>query len=262
MLSFPAVRGTAIDNVFAGLILALGLAAGVATFWTRWRIAAVFLVTYGLLILAWQWAVARFLVPLLPLLALAFFAGIHTVASRLRPHLANSIVIALAAAFCLTGTVRGWDMLVARMQCDREAPRQSPSCFNPDQLAFFAAAEHVRASLPPGATVLASKEATFHYLTASRQIPLSAVRSPSPATTIASLVRHDTRMIILGHLSVDDLDLARELRRSCDHLTLEKEFPPSTLVFRIAETTEHPASACKALAQYPTESAGFHKQIF
>jgi hypothetical protein len=148
------------------------------------------------------------------------------------------------------------------MQCDREAPRQSPSCFNPDQLAFFAAAEHVRASRPPGTTALASKEATFHYLTASRQVPLSAVRSPSPATTIASLVRHDTRMIVLGHLSVEDFDLARELRRSCDHLTLEKEFPPSTLVFRVAEPSERPAPACAALARYPAESAGFQDQLF
>jgi hypothetical protein len=263
LLSFPTVRGTLLEKLVWLSITSVALAVGVWLLWRRWRIAALFLLIYGALLLAWQWAVWRFLLPVLPLLSLAILAGVDAlVAKKWNRRVATAAVVALTALTTVTGLTRSAQTAAVKRGCDRERPMRSASCFNADQLSFFEAARYVAAHTPPSAVAMSSKEPTFHYLTRRRIVPVDSLNARTPERAEEFLQRSGVSYVILGHLSHADPPYSIRLRSACHRLRPEREFPPRTTVFRVVPATEADPRACEILRAYARHAGQFRSQIF
>lgn len=262
MLSVPTVGGTIVDNVLWLAVVAVALAAGVWALWHRWRIVTLFLVMYGALMLAWPWALGRFLVPLLPLFAVAILAGAHALGERWRPRVASALVIALAAIISVTGIARSASKIALRSRCDRADPMRSTTCFNADQLSFFAAARWMGEHTPPSAIVMSANEGTFFYLARRQLVPLDSINARPPERATAFLRRENVSYAILNHVTYDDLPFSARLMSACEHLEPVEEFPPRTVVFRVLGRPSINSRACEILEDYSREPGEFLPQVF
>lgn len=262
VLSVPTVGGTIIDNLTWLVITCAALAAGLLAFWRRWKIVTLFVTIYSALLLAWPWVIGRFLVPLLPLIALAFLAGAYMLVNRWGARVASMTVIALAATIAITGLSRSASRIAVRSRCDREQAMQSPSCFNADQLAFFAAARYVAEHTPPSSIVMAVNEGTFFYV-AQRRLVLVDSLTVRPSEHAASFLRHEkVSYAVIGHVGIDSPTFAERLLSACDHLEPMAEFPPRTTVFRVLPAASSDARACEILRDYQEDAGEFMPQIF
>ncbi|MGQ0713958.1 MAG: glycosyltransferase family 39 protein [Gemmatimonadaceae bacterium] len=261
-LSFPTIEGTPADNFAWLAIVVVALSVGLVALYRRWRVAVLFILLYGALLLAWAWPIGRFLLPVVPLAALAFLIGVHAMTARRWAGMANGIVAVLAAVLVTTGLLRGRDEVSTRAQCNRDEPLRSPACFNRDQLSFFEASRYVGERTTPSAIVMSSKEATFHYLTHRRIVPLDSANALPPEHAAQFLRRSGVSHILLSHLSADDVVFARRLIAACRHLDVERHFPTRTTVFRVARTTVADGQACAILRAYARNAGRFRPQVF
>jgi dolichyl-phosphate-mannose-protein mannosyltransferase len=262
LVAVPTVRGTIVDNALWLGGVTIALAAGLWLFWRRWRIVTVFLLIYGFLILAWPWAVGRFLVPLLPLLGVAILAGAHFLVERWRPTAAPAVTLALAAIIAVTGIARSASRIGVRSKCDRADPMRSARCFNADQLSFFAAARWVGEHTPPSTVVMSANEGTFFYLAHRHLVPIDSINSRPRERAAAFLRRENVSYVILNHAAYDDVPFSARLMSACEHLEPVEEFPPRTVVFRVLPRPSPDSRACEILEGYSRESGRFLPQVF
>jgi hypothetical protein len=261
-LAFPTIRGTLVDNLIWLSITSVALAVGVWVFWRRWRIAALLVLVYGALILVWQWAVGRFLVPMLPLIALAILAGVDGLVVKRDRFAARAAVVGLAALMTVTGLIRDARTIAVKRGCDREQAMRSASCFNADQLSFFEAARYVAVHTPPSAVAMSSKEATFHYLTGRHLVSVDSINARAPDRAEEFLQREGVSYVILGHLYVGDIAFSARLTAACHRLQPEREFPPRTTVFRVVPAADGDPRACEILRAYARDAGQFRSQTF
>jgi 4-amino-4-deoxy-L-arabinose transferase-like glycosyltransferase len=262
LLSFPTIGGTAADNVFWILIAGVAIAAGLWVFWRQWRIVTLWSVIYGALIVAWPWPVGRFLVPLIPLIALAMLAGAHGLVRRWSVRAAPAIVLILAVILSVTGIVHGAAKISMRSQCDRQRPMQAPSCFSRDQLSFFAAARWVGEETPPSAIVLSANEGTFFYLSGRRLVPVDSLNARPPARAAEFLRSRNVAYVVMNHVTYEDLPLADRLSGACEYLEPVREFPPRTTIFRVRAGPSGGSAACDILREFRRTAGDFQEQVF
>lgn len=262
LLSLPTVSGTVIDNLLWLVIVAVALAAGLWLFWRQWRIVALFALIYGALILAWTWAIGRFLIPLFPLISLVLLAGLHSLFARWGPRAASAAVIGLTVVIGITGVVRSADRVAIRQQCDRESAMESPSCFNVDQLSFFAAARYVGEHAPASAIVVSANEATVFYLANRRLVPADSMNAVPRARAADFLRQHNVSYAVLHHVAFAAIQMSTRLAGACDHLEPVAEFPPRTVVFRVLPAASLDTRACEILREYSEDAGRFLPQIF
>lgn len=262
LLAVPTIGGTIADNLLWLAVVTVALAAGLWLLWRRWRIATVFLLIYGALILAWPWAVGRFLVPLLPLLAVAILAGAYALVERWRPRAVTAVVIALAAIISITGLTRSASRIAVRSKCDRSDPMRSSSCFSADQLSFFAAARWVGEHTPPSAIVMSANEGTFFYLAHRQLVPVDSINARPPERAAAFLRREKVSYAVMNHAANDDLPFSARLLGACEHLAVVEEFPPRTVVFRVLPRPSSSSRACEILEEDSRAPEGFLPQVF
>lgn len=261
-LSFPTIGGTIVDNLLWLVITCVALTAGLLLLWRRWRIVPLFALIYGALILAWPWAIGRFLIPLLPLLAVAFLAGLHALFNGWGSRAASGVVIAIAAIISITGLTRTASRIAVRSQCDRRQAMQSPSCFNADQLAFFAAARYVGEHSPPSAIVMSANEGTFFYLAQRRLVPVDSINIHPSDRAADFLGRDSISYAVISHVSFAAVPFADRLLIACDRLEPLAEFPPRTTVFRVLPTPFPDSPACEILRDFRGGAGQFMPQIF
>ena len=262
VLSFPAIGGTIADNLLWLVVTCIALATGLLVLWGRWRIVPVFALIYGALILAWPWVIGRFLIPVLPLLAVAFLAGVHTLVERWGSRAASTAVIALVAIIAITGLSRAATKIATRSQCERQHAMLSPSCFNADQLSFFAAARYVGDQTPPSAIVMSGNEGTFFYLANRRLVPVDSINARPPDGAADFLLRENVSYAVVNHVSFEDLPLSERLLSACAHLEPAAEFPPRTTVFRVMPSPVAESRACEILRDFRRDAGEFLPQIF
>ncbi len=261
-LSLPTIGGTIIDNLVWLATTCAALAAGLLVLWRRWTIVTVFAAIYGTLILVWPWAIDRFLIPLLPLIAVAFLAGIHALFNRWGSRAASGVVIAIAAIIFITGLSRAFSRMAVRSQCHRAQAMQSPSCFNADQLAFFAAARYVADHAPPSAIVMSANEGTFFYLAQRRLVPVDSINIRPADRAADFLHRENVSYAVINHVSFAAPPFAERLLSACDHLEPLAEFPHRTTVFRVLSSPLPESPACAILRDFPGGAGEFMPQIF
>ena len=262
VLSVPAIGGTIVDNLFWLIIACVALGAGLVFFWRTWKIVPLFAATYGALLLVWPWVLGRFLIPLLPLLAAVFLTGIHVLVSRWGPRAASAAVIAVVAIIAFTGVSRAAIKVATRSQCEREQAMLSPSCFNADQLSFFAAARYIGEQTPPSSIVLSAKEGTFFYLSNRRLVPSDSINALPTAAAAEFLKRQQVAYAVVSHVSFEGRPLSDRLLSACEYLEPAAEFPPRTTVFRVMPSPSPGSQACEILKDYRRDAEEFLPQIF
>ncbi len=245
VFSFPTIGGTIIDNLLWLAITCVGLAAGLLLLWRRWRIVPLFALIYGALLLAWPWVIGRFVVPLLPLLAVAFVAGTYALLERWGSRPAFAVVMALVAIITITGFTRAALRVATRSQCEREQAMLAPSCFNADQLSFFAAARYVGDHTPSSAIVMSAYEGTFFYLANRRLVPVDSINALPPEDAAAFLRRENVSYAVVNHVAFAALPFSERLLSACNYLEPVAEFPPRTTVFRVLPSAARDAAGVR-----------------
>jgi hypothetical protein len=262
LLSFPTIGGTAADNVFWLLIAGVAIAVGLWVFWRQWRIVTLWAVIYGTLIVAWPWPVGRFLVPLIPFMALAMLGGAHALVTRWSTRAAPAVVLGLAMILSVTGIAHAAAKISVRSQCDRQRPMQAPSCFSRDQLSFFAAARWVGAETPPSALVLSANEGTFFHLSRRQLVPVDSLNARPPQRAADFLRSRHVAYVVLNHVTYEDLPLADRLLGACEYLEPVREFPPRTTIFRVLPGPSGGRAACGLVREFRRTAGDFQEQVF
>lgn len=252
VLPAASVPGTTLDNwLWLVAIVAFG-AAGLMQLWQRWRVAALFLVCYGALLLVWPWAIPRLLIPILPLIILALLVGAGSLGSRLGRR-GWIVPLTLGALIAFTAIARNLVRLDQASACDRTRATSSPACFSDDQLGFFGAALHARTATDSTARfALSSKWSTFGYYARREVLPFRATPEMSGDQIVDSLAAAGVGHVLLAHASSNDVAFGRLLRSSCDRLALVRAFNRQTLLFALREraAADTTGGGCAALAAY------------
>jgi hypothetical protein len=272
-LALPTVAGTRIDNMAFVLLAATLALAGWLTMLRHWRPAALYMLVYAGLLAIWLYAVDRFMLPLLPFIVAAMFAGVVVVSRLLdmparshpvaRPH-APAFAAALAVLMLAGAAPRTAALVRDRMECVRTGELPPAECMSADQASWFEAVRHIRARLPEDAVLLTAKYATLWLYTGRRSISYEAAIRQDTAALVPWLQRQGADWILLGSLHVAEAPrLAPLLQANCDRLVLEAFFPPRTYLFRVRQepvapgaTRPRSADACASLADYRQGTRG------
>ena len=263
MLRLPAVPGTPIDNVLVLLIAVVLLGAGGLRLWRVWRPAALYLLLYAGLLLAWLWPVGRFLVPTVPLLFATMLTGAHVLASRIRRAWALPATAALAAILLVSNGAHTLQLASSRAECRTNGDLPSATCMSPDAASWFEAVRWIRANVPAGQLMLTAKLATLWHYTGHQSIPYEEAAHQDSANFLRYVTGHGAQWILLGSLEIREAhNLAPLLQANCARLTLAAEFPPRTYLFRVAEPSpEEAAHSCDAVAAYLAANEGRNWEV-
>lgn len=271
-LGVPNIRGVRADNVAVAILLATSTLTGLVVLWKRWRIAALYLATYGGILLIWPWTVGRFVVPLLPLLMLAVLLGLGT-GARWIAHLAGSwtastrtpsrwppwitpvgtawtVVLAFALATTLWGSARTVQEVHTSRECARGSEPPDASCVLRDQASFFEALRYISQELPEDAVILSAKPEPLHHYTRRLTAPIDDALRQSPDGFLSFAREHGTGYVLLGSLQQAEIHRLPELLEpNCRELALVREFPPRTYLLRLRVSEEPPGDdGCDAVA--------------
>jgi len=173
----PHVEGTIIDNLAGVGLVVLLLGAGALPLWRRWRVAAVYLICYGTLLLAWTWPVSRFLNPILPLLAFTAVAGAATLGARWGRGATMSVASGLALLAPAVHDDLDQAAWIAGM-CEVGEPVEY--CRSTVHVDYMRALGFVRDSLGGNAPIAASKDAVLAYITGREALPSHRVSDDPP----------------------------------------------------------------------------------
>lgn len=265
VLPAPTIRGTIIDNVVCVILLVVCGAFGVRALWQRARVVAVFLVVYGLLLLAWTWPVDRFLVPMLPFMLLLLVSGAFDVTRRVGGWSKFLLFGFTGLAIAFAAVQRDVGFLTEARACRRSAATTSPACYNADQLAFIEAAREVRRTTSSTAIVASQKPSTFYYFSGGREVvPLEVASQASTHGFIPYLESRNVRDLVLEHTTAGSTRIAERLADNCARLKVERAIPPSTVVFELQPhaTSADSTASCAAVAAYRASETKWLDQIW
>jgi 4-amino-4-deoxy-L-arabinose transferase-like glycosyltransferase len=249
-LGTPAIAGTPVDNVlFAGVVL-IGLIAGLAVCWRRWNLGALYVGTFGALLLIWPWVSGRFLAPLLPVLATMLLLGVAVVARRRSPR-AEGAAVAVVAALLLTGSaLRLGPVLTKWSQCDRTASLPTDAaCVGEPVAQFMSVVEYVRDSLPADALLFTSQPHLTYLYTGRRAVLREAAGAHATSGLMDFLRDAGVQYVILSAVHPLDPRVPPLIGPACSSLTVVRAFPPSAYLLRLLPAGAPPdEAACAAIA--------------
>src|SRR5690606_8961274 len=245
---------TATSLAVWGWFLAAVIPLGLIAWWQRrWRLAAMYVVGYLLLLGLWRMSSPRFLAVLLPLLVMALLIPFAEWLGTRRRRLGMGIAAALTLLFALRGVELWREDWVAIRACDRSHPLGPSPCFNEDARAFFRLAERSAAVVPPQGVVLTAREATYAYYIGRTAWYLNTAFSPDSVNILPGLRQRGIGWVLLAHTHTSEpRALAPALARNCDRLDLTLEEHPRSALFRVRAEAEGPGDgrACRALEAY------------
>lgn len=252
-IPLPTVAGrVAINLVWVAAVVA-GLAAGLVEAWRRCRVVALYLLVSGALFVAWPWAIARFLEPLIPLLVPLWLWGLWLLTGRLRSGWRVSVVAAAALLVIATSAALSGRAAAASERCGHEVrPPDANACMWPAQQDFMAAIRWMRDSTPADAVALATKEGDFYYYARRPTLGFRAAIQERPATFLDYVRRRGASYVVLTTLTVEERRwLADRLAPNCASLDLAATVAPDAYVLRLKPQADaSAANACAAVAEF------------
>lgn len=231
-LEFPTLAGTSIDNAL-WILLILGFGGlGLWSVRKRMPLLPLYVGAYLGLLLLYPFKLTRFYMPVAPLILLAMFLGVVELGRRWNPRLGAMIAV-LLSGILLMGTVPRSLKLVKHLEhCDRSTAMSSPSCFPPENLAFYAAVRLANDVLPPDAVVLTIKEATFSYYTGRLVYHPDLADQKSEGDILGFLDRNRIRYVAINAF-VGGANIATSLAPHCRQIEVLGHFEPRTALFQI-----------------------------
>ncbi|MFN0181263.1 MAG: hypothetical protein ACKVZ0_20850 [Gemmatimonadales bacterium] len=248
-LAMPNVEGTPVDNVAGVALLVVLLAVGTGALWRRWRLAALYLASYGALLAIWTWAQGRYLAPLALVVVPAVVMGAYALTSRFAPRWAT-IAVAVVTMM-LGGTALGRSVANARAMagCDRGGPTPPVNCLTASQASFFEAARYIKDSTPPDAVFLTAKYATLHHYTGRTAVSYRGALARDSADFLPFLDGNRVRYVLLASLELSEFNrLGPLLAKTCHRLSVVRAFDPGTWL--LATTPDLAAPACRAVQEH------------
>ncbi len=261
LLSAPTIEGTVLDNVIVTLIVAAGLTVGILRAWLRFRLAALLLLATAGLLLLWPYQNARFVIPVLAVIAPLLLDGIDGIAALSRSRWPRALGVCFALSLMTSGLASTLTQISGKRTCTRGLAIPPANCVTADQASFFRATTFIRDSLPASARILSAKSEPLYIYSRHPTTPL-ALWAYRDSSLFWSGLRHEhTDFVLLGALQVAELGaLAPRLEQHCDSLSLIASFAPHTYLFRIGgaspaavgtpEARRPPGAACRALDEY------------
>jgi hypothetical protein len=240
-MSLPSIPGTLLDNLAWLVLNTVVITAGFVVFWRKWRPAALYFLIYFGFVMIWPFEDGRLLIPMIPLVLLAFLLGARWLTGLL-PLRARTPVMGILVALPALGALQGASERFSRYrECDRAAPYTSPGCYDDARLTMAAGAEYLKRHAAPGAIVLTREPASINFLSGHLTEPVGVLFSGPPATALDTLRARNIQFVLVTRPW-----MARRLLDSCGSLQFEAEFPPDALVLSVPTGT--PASdACDQL---------------
>jgi hypothetical protein len=251
VFAIPGIPGTKIDNV-AGFIVALGLGLfGVIELWRRLPLAIIAGAVYTAVILVWPYLVARFLLPLVPLVVLAVVLGARRITARAKGGTAWAAPLGIAGLLTLVNLTAVSGKLRAQRGCDRARPVES-SCFPPSSRGWFEAVALAGRRSPADAVFLAPKPATLYYLIGRRSVnELQAAALDTPRLA-EFLDQQQVDYVLLSRIHVDQLSIAAGIYGLCRRWEVLGSFDDGATLLLSRPSGDRPASpndACAAVAK-------------
>jgi len=259
LLPGPGISSRAVDNVIGMLVLLAALLLGSPALFAAWPAAFLYLVAYGGLLLLWPWPVARFIVPVLPLLIPITLVGVGRLASVFRPRWEEATVVLVAGVLAVNGLAMVYGVSQRQRGCARGGPLPSPACLDEHQASFFSAVQHIRDHDAPNAIFLSGKPATLYLYTGRRVVSMAQALSQTPSDFLPFLRQQGvTHILLLAVMPFSDgmpaskLALGPMLRANCESLHVEASFPPLSYLFRLPDSGDppDPIAACRAVDTY------------
>lgn len=265
VLAQPSTPDTPADNVL-GLVVLLGLgAAGTAWLLRRQRAMLLTLATYASILAVWPYLVARFLVPVLPLIVLVLLVGAWRLGGRLGgvrwqgPALAAATAVLALVTFTPTMT-----RLREVAGCDRSAEAtRTIGCVSEPQRDFFAAVAALDSLAAPqqsGAdspVILTAKPSTVFVLTGLRSVrQTTALEQSDPDAFLAWLRAQHVDLVLLSHVHIGQWGLSPMLRARCGAFEVLRTYPTHATVLRVRpadaarDAGAADAPACTAIARW------------
>lgn len=265
VLAQPSTPDTPLDNVI-GLVVLLGLgAAGTAWMLRRQRAILLTLALYAVILAVWPYLVARFLVPVLPLIVLVLLVGAWRIGGRLGGIRWQSAALGAAASVLALATLAP---TMARLRevagCDRTADAtRTAGCVSARQRDFFAAVSALDSLAAPrqGAAespvILTAKPSTVFVLTGRRSVrQTTALKQGDPDAFLAWLREEHVELVLLSHVHIGQWGLSPMLRARCDDFEVLRTYPTHAAVLRVrpagtartSDTTSN--SACNSIARW------------
>jgi hypothetical protein len=252
-IPFPTVAGRLAINLFWIGVAGSGLAVGLVAAWRRCRVLALYTLVTAALLVAWPWAIARFLEPVTPLLLPLWLWGLWLLTSRLRHGWRVGITAAAAVVVTATSAALSVQAVVQRERCGREIkPPGANACLWPAQQDFMAAIRWMRDSTPAGAVALATKEGNFYYHARRPTVNFRAATSQPPPAFVDYVRRRDVQYVVLTTLTLDERErLADQLAPNCGAFELAAVVAPDAFVLRLKPPGDSSATnACAAVAEF------------
>ncbi|HMN08412.1 MAG TPA: glycosyltransferase family 39 protein [Gemmatimonadaceae bacterium] len=249
VLSLPTVAGTIIDNVlWLAALLVFGI-TGFAVLVRRWMAAALWLASYVILLIAWRYALERFVSPIVPLLYLVLLAGCAWWGVRRFPSQGRLVTYALALLLAVGTYPRDAKRARLMAACDRAHPEASPTCWPADHREYLQLAHWVRDSVPPDAIMLVSKERAFYVHSGHKSINQNRALEEDARSLAPYLRSRDVRYTAVSPIGVRAREHAGLIAESCRDFALVRRFSQQTLLLRLRAADEAPVDdgTCAAL---------------
>jgi len=242
-LKLTTVAGTVVDNALWTILLIGFSTAGMLALYRRWRVASLYLASYGAILLLWPWSIERMLVPVLPLIILAFVGGGWEVLNRLVPRFAPGLLAILVSVLAVeSGTA------IARIPDCASVDPSGSACQPANRIEYARAARFVRDSLELPGAVVASRAHTFSLQSGRSVVPVYRLMRGEAAGLRNRMQAFGARFVIVGGVSSDDRTLASLIRENCSEFEVIRSFSPTTLLLEPrVEDAEVGVGSCEAI---------------
>jgi len=248
VLPFLRFRDSLADNLAWVLVVLVCGGIGLGVLWRRWRVVPIYLVGYFSLLTVWTWSARRFLFPVQPLLWLVLLAGAWAVWQRSR-WAGGTLLALLLVPVPLQGWPQVASFVATGVRCDRAHQYESPTCYTPEQLGFFAAARYARDSLPPGGAVLVDREAAFAWHSGRTvEHSIEWVLGVEPDQVLEGIRTAGVKYILLAALTPhDQVEMPVLLRPRCRELGVVRTFGEETVLLELR--TDGSGNSCELLRE-------------
>lgn len=252
VLAAPTVPGTPVDNLVISVLMLAGIVVGLVRLYRRWPVAVIYMLLYGVLLVAWPYHRPRFMEPLIPLLLATLMLGIGTIVNRIRSGWAVPAMGVVAVVLACGSAMRTADFVQLRDSCGPFSLAEPPECLQVDRASLLRAIDFIGRDTPDTALFVTAKPEPLYYYTGRRSVLLQGTFSGDRNTYVDGLRRLGVDYVVLGSTHVDELRrLAPRLERQCEQLEVEAFFPPRTYLFRIRNgSAPGEPAACEAIEHH------------
>ncbi len=245
-LGIPDIPDMPLDNLLwvvgtSGLTL-----VGLWSLRRRWPTAVLCLVLLGAVLLVFPFAIARLILPLLPITLVAILLGALEIARWLR--LRSPARVATLVAGVLVTIFVGRDVAAAGAGVRCRA-RDGDGCRTPAERDWIHTVEWIRTGLPDSAVVASSKPTTLYLLSDRRGIP-SRMLWEAKLEDVLAPRGPVTHILISGLWDYERTNLPDLLASSCERLRPVPQPEPDDLLLEVTSEPDSNRTGCTALAKF------------